>query len=64
MVQWPLGQLDQIWQLEQRVILEPMREQEMAAIVVSGKLPVRIGQDRRIGVSGSGARIRHSFFER
>ena len=59
-MQWPLGQRDQIWQLEQRMILESMPEQEIAAIIVSGKLPVRIGQDQHIAVSSSGARSRHS----
>jgi hypothetical protein len=30
--------------------LEPMRELKMAAIIVPGKLPVRIGQDQPISV--------------
>jgi hypothetical protein len=63
MVEWPPRQLNQAWKLEQGVILEPMSEPEIPAVIVSGKLPVRIGQDRRIAVSGN-ARIRHSLFER
>ncbi len=36
----------------------------MTAIIVSAKVPVWIGLDRHIAISGRGAGSRHSFFER